>query len=420
MKLTRSNKLKVCFAAPYTYSLFNTSTNNIFGGSEVRAWLFGTGLAQRPEFSISFTVFDHGQPGMEVYDGVTVYADHYFERNPDKPQESQSWITRLSSKISNHIRAIASGKISPNHKICSFQDIGDRFKTYTQIDADVYCVFGVGDFSAEIVAFCKRHNKRSLLFVGGDGDLRSEYIFEPDDKNEYGSLNRSCAFTLKNADSIICQISTQQDKLKSLFDRDSVVIKNPIELDSIQSHSNTITKKIVLWIGKSDNVKNPLSFVDLAVDNPKMSFTMIMNESNSEIHNKVLSNAPANLMIIEYVTYSQIEKYFSESYILVNTSISEGFPNTFLQACKYGMPILTLNVDPGNVITEHGCGFCARGDHDALSMMLRMLHDDSKIYNKISLKSKKYVDQNHGLTNKIDELSIILKKTIFKISDLQS
>ena len=46
----------------------------MFGGAEVRAWTFAKGLSAIPGYQVSFIVYDHGQPGIEQYGNITVYA----------------------------------------------------------------------------------------------------------------------------------------------------------------------------------------------------------------------------------------------------------------------------------------------------------------------------------------------------------
>ena len=65
-------KLKICFVAPYSYSLFNPSNSYRFGGAEIRTWMFSTALSKIPANEVYIVTFDHGQ-GIETYGDVTIY-----------------------------------------------------------------------------------------------------------------------------------------------------------------------------------------------------------------------------------------------------------------------------------------------------------------------------------------------------------
>lgn len=408
MAISRSKKLKICFVVPYAYSLFNKETSYVFGGSEVRAWLLSTGLARLANFEVSFVVFNHGQKFKEYYDGVTVYADAYFGL---VSENTQPQVSQRSKRIKNIIQRIKSKLFpSPCIHIDSYSVPEEKFSTYSLINADLYCTFGVANFSAELIAFTKKYDKKSLLFIGSGGDIKAEYLSDPYGHNEYGSLHSLCAFSLEQADNIVCQGIEQKEALSTLFGRHSLVIKNPINLDLGVTRIENDNRKEVLWIGKSDHIKRPYLFVELAQRNPDITFIMIMNKSNPELHAETLAQAPENLKIIEYVHFNNVESYFAEAYIFVSTSKFEGFHNTFLQAGKYGLPIFSLTVNPDNFITEYDCGVFANDNYEVLLMEISEVFSDNKAYELKSTNCYSYFKDNHDLDRIVKEIELVIRQ----------
>jgi len=142
----------------------------------------------------------------------------------------------------------------------------------------------------------------------------------------------------------------------------------------------------------------------LAAQYPQYAFELIMNRSNESIFDKILQEAPPNVRIIERVPFDEIEPYFARARVLLNTSVFEGFPNTFLQAGKYGVPVLSLQVDPGKLIGEKHCGIMVGGNHQLLSDGLKKLMEDNEFHQICSANIKKYVYENHGLAERVKEL----------------
>jgi len=63
--------------------------------------------------------------------------------------------------------------------------------------------------------------------------------------------------------------------------------------------------------------------------------------------------------------------YIGSGKALVSTSNFEGFPNVFLEAWANGVPVMSLHVNPGNVIEEAGLGKFVNGNYDELAASMR-------------------------------------------------
>ncbi len=393
-----AKKIKICFVCPHAYSLFNQSTNYMFGGSEVRALLFGNGLTQFADYEISFAVIDHGQAPVEQYGEIDVYLDSYYKKT-DNDKPFINFLKRLQHQVQVLLRRNTI-KIEGRHIPIQ------RFNTYEEIDADIYCTFGVSNFSVALITFIQNIGKKALLFIGSDIDLIGTY-------SKHKSIGTGiCNYRLRGANSlIITQNRKQKELLKQYLGIDSITIKNPIDLKTKLPHkSNDVCNKYVLWIGKSDLIKRPDLFLDIAKEFPYIRFLMIMNLSVNKIHERIMSTKSDNMTILEYVPYKDIERYFTMAFAFVNTSVFEGFPNTFLQAGKYGVPILSLEVDPMNFITEYDCGISAKGDINKILDGLNKILNKCDSTLKWSHNLQNYVKQNHRLEDKVLQLDQIFQQ----------
>lgn len=395
---------RVCFVSLYAYSLFNASTRYIFGGSEVRAWQFAKGLARRPGFEVSFVVFDHGQPSRELADGVTLYKQPAYRSYETTHPPITRWRSRWQALRGRMARAFGPPPLAiDDHLIES-----DQFRVYREIDADVYCGFGVTNVTAEIVAYCRAYDKKFVLLSGSDIDFSENYGPQVKERSVYGSIGHLCHFALTRADLVITQTEHQLDLLKRRFGRGGTVIANPIDLADGLVVPEVTRRTTALWVGKSDTTKQPEILLDLAKRFPQIHFRAVMNRSHADIHDRIEREAPANVEIIERIPFHECERLYADAFALINTSRFEGFPNTFLQAGKWGVPILSLSVDPDGFIERHGCGIVAGGDFGRFEAGFRTMATSPEKLTEYARNVRAYVVAHHDLEGRVDELQRLL------------
>jgi len=375
-----------------------------------------------PHYEVSFVVFDHNQAPVEEYGRVKVYRHSHYKSSEGTPATAlqdatplapamrhapsapAAWLTRLRCAAPGWVRKSRSflrRLLPPDRAVPTAQAAvtgpsfpPDAMRIYQEIDADIYCAFGVNGFVGEVAWFCKQFAKTFVVFSGSDIDFDAAY-------HNNGSY---MVDIVNQADILITQNSKQSCNIRRVFEKNSVIIKNPVELNSGGNvYKERFSRNIALWIGKSDKIKQPNFLIKLAKRFAYIRFVMIMNISDHEIFVETVRNKPANVEILERVAFSEVQNYFENAVVMVNTSVFEGFPNTFLQAGTYGVPLLSLHVDPDGFIQQYGCGVVAHGRFRRLARGLAEIFADTPRWNVFSQNISRYVQAHHSVDEKIRE-----------------
>jgi len=351
--------ISVCFVMIGAYSLFNPRIKRSFGGAEVDLYLLATELARDKNFQVSCVVGDCGQKLIETHNGVTVIRSLSFDKH------WITWIPRL-------------------------------WRALRRADASIYFREMSSLVTSVVVLFCKCYKRNFIYRTANTYECDGTYF------RRHWFRGRMFHWALRQAKVIFAQNITGRDTLQHN-------VRVPIEVIGNAQHMPDVMAKpreIVLWVGRSAKVKRPELFLQLAEQLPEQKFVMICqqanNDSNADYDNLINQASHIhNLRFIKRVPFEEIDDYFQRASMLVNTSDSEGFPNTFVQACKYAAPILSLNVNPDNFLDKYNCGLCAGGSQDALIEMCRKLLDPaiSKVYGE---NAREYARQNHDITQIIE------------------
>ncbi len=417
--------MKICFVALGAYPLFDPAVQGPTGGMEFQSWTFARALAKRGTMDVSFLVRDHGQPAVTRFNGIAVYA----RREPLATQllrvfrgMRRNGVTAGSTApIVGGRDLLQAAKLPLRGVRAGFRLIGQALRNvpagdelYARIGADVYITFGVNEISAEVIKACQEQRRTSILYLASDSDLDEVFAAPYARSREDGVRGVDGHYALMNADAIVVQSQHQLARLSERFGRSGPVIANPIDLDSDGTAGSPAPAEVaaaigrgpfVLWVGRSDPVyKRPDLCLDLAVRLPQVRFVMVMAPMDRDYHALLKRRRPANVEIIDGLPFRAMPHLFRAALALVNTSSREGFPNAFLQAGQFGIPVVSLSVDPDGIFADRGAGVVCKGRLDLMAEAVEALVEKPERRGHYSNRLANYVAEFHDLERLCDEL----------------
>jgi len=378
----------VCFIDFFAYSLFNSKSNIVFGGAQIQLYLLAKELAKDKKLNISFLTDNRQSTRQETFNNIKVYQ---FLRSPK--------IKGIYGRFLNLLYMIP-----PISYLVFFIRLFIQLK---KINADIYFQRAASAETGLIAIIAKILRKKFIFMVAHQNDINGQFVKQNDFRGKLYLLG------LKLADKIICQTKQQQSQLDKRVKPKSFVVPSGYPIKKRPTVSKT-KKQTILWVARAETWKNPELFINLAKKFPQEKFTMICPpaENNPNYFNiiKKQSAKVKNLTFIKQVPFNKINSYFQKAKVFISTSLSEGFPNTFIQAGKNMTPIISFKVNPDKIITKHQLGFCARGKEDLLLAALKKILTNQKLWLKFSINAYKYTLNYHN----IETIVKGYKKIIFK------
>jgi len=171
-------------------------------------------------------------------------------------------------------------------------------------------------------------------------------------------------------------------------------------------------------VGRITKEKRPELFLMLAKKLPNFKFCMVASKHgpskiSTEHYNKIKNDASKinNLDFIGYVPYYEINKYYKESALLINTSLVEGFPNTFLEAWGNNKPVITLDFDPDEIICNHKLGLHSKTFEQMIKDIKTLLKND-ELRKEMGINSRRYVEKEHDAKKIINDYECLIENLI--------
>lgn len=349
--------MKLCFVAPGRWSVdILHGDNAIYGGSESQLALLAAAMAQQGH-QIDL-IFGDGVSSAPTFSAGVRCIDAY-----------PSW---------THPRSLL-------HFWSLLKELTPDL-IYTRLPSDFLWIIGL---------FTKLHPGSRFMYALGSDKLCNPWQFNRPKKWFHNPLY---ALGLRLADIVVVQHHGQHQLVKRYVNGRIVEIPNIVRLGSPMARNPDKMDIDIIWISQIRPMKQLSILLDVARELPNLQFTVVGGFSDT-INSHDFVEQMGDLRNLRYLgpqDHESVMRLLARSRVLVNTSAWEGFPNTMLEAWSLGVPVVSLQIDPGNVISREGMGFVSGGPGQMV-LDIKRLVEDPQLNCILGEKGFEYVQRIHSI-----------------------
>ena len=190
---------------------------------------------------------------------------------------------------------------------------------------------------------------------------------------------------------------------------------NPVELDSEFNVEKYKKKNMIIFLGRLEDVKRGWLFCETAKRVPEYEFYVLgkinTHKANTAAFWKQYQNIP-NLHFAGHVDGDVKNQFLKDAKILVNTSIHEALPVSFLEALSYGCTLVS-NRNPDSLTEKFGIwiGDVLGNGFESIDLYadaVRKLMTDDKLRSKLAQAGRKYVEQVHNIPRFVRDMRNVI------------
>lgn len=195
---------------------------------------------------------------------------------------------------------------------------------------------------------------------------------------------------------------------------------NPIDIDYTFDPKTFKKKNNIIFIGRIESVKRGWLFCEIAKQMPEYEFYMLgqtfrEKSENESIMSKYREGIP-NLHFVGHVEGEDKNKYIKEAKILVNTSIHEALPVTFLEALSYGTLLVSCR-NPEDLTSKFGTfvgTVLGDGFEDVPKFVdaIRNLITNEALRSELSEKAIDYIKEYHSVKKFQNDMRELIHTTL--------
>lgn len=266
--------------------------------------------------------------------------------------------------------------------------------------------------------YCKLKRKKMIYAVAGDSETgyfsfaKEIRIRTPLDLLKYtDALIIDCLVkkSVHAAHLVLTQSQQQQLALLKNTGIHSYIMRSSV--DKIFYINNPIKKNTILWIGNLRKIKQPEVFVQIASE-------IKLNGWQYKIIGRIADPDYAYVKTIHdktinYQSEMSLEaanREIAQARIIVNTSVTEGFSNTFIQAWLNNTLVISLNANPDELLSQKKYGIFCNGDREKLKQSIINATGNYEQYISLMQSAKEFALQEFDISKNTNNLIRVLEQ----------
>jgi glycosyltransferase involved in cell wall biosynthesis len=177
----------------------------------------------------------------------------------------------------------------------------------------------------------------------------------------------------------------------------------PYLLDFDPGRIRKSLRPTVVFLGRLDPIKRPWVVVELARLFPEVQFLLLGQAHFQGPGAWQPDSVPENVRLVGHVGGEEKRSLLASAWALINTSIHEALPVSFLEALLYEMPLISCQ-NPENLASSFG-SYVGRWDGTGLEGLhafsdgLSRVLDDQELRLRLGRKGQQWVRDHHGRAN---------------------
>jgi len=329
---------------------------------------------------------------------------HFLTNSDDRPQWQDGPITILGIPERKRLRRVL-GR-------CYVLDYFRVRDVLRRVDPDVIYVRGASAYLGIAARYARSSACTLVWHVCSSRDvqrfqfrsLRAVPLDYVDKKmTEYG---------LRQAHYIVGQAKYQDDLLRRNYGRRCDRIVGNWHPEPAQSCAKGPSVRVV-WVANLKPLKRPDLFIDLAerLQGPVGVEFIMIGRLGSGRYQRWLEprlRQAKGLTFLGERSIGEVNTLLAEAHVFVNTSEWEGFPNTFVQAWLREVPVVSLHVDPDDVLQGEGIGFRS-GNFDQLVQDTKTLIENADLRREMGRRAQAYARKRHTLAANLPQIAELLQ-----------